>query len=132
MPNLGTQWRPLFSANYLDVQVAAATPEEVHALARADLGPDRGGCSSSDRTSWACRPTCAPAPSRRRQDPIVYPVPGSRSRALGATGLTGIALTAVLVFWLERWRPRRRPAGARRPLRLRDVRWCVGVPGPRR
>ena len=61
-------------------------------------------------------------------DPIVYPVAGSRSRALGATGLTGIALTAVLVFWLERWRPRRRPAGAaaaapsRRPLVRRRTR----------
>jgi hypothetical protein len=129
VPNLGTQWRPLFSANYLDVQVAAATPEGVQTLAQetsarvADLLERR-----QDELGVPTNLRALAVPSS--EDPIVYPVAGSRSRALGATGLTGIALTAALVFWLERWRPRRHPApapdaastrsdGRRAPLRRR-------------
>lgn len=111
VPNLGTQWRPLFSANYLDVQVAARTPEDVEVLAAqtsarvADLLEQR-----QDELGVPANLRARAVPSS--EDPIVYPMAGSRSRALGATGLTGIALTAALVFWLERWRPRRRPAAA--------------------
>jgi hypothetical protein len=111
VPNLGTQWRPLFSANYLDVQVAARTPDDVEALAAqtsarvADLLEQR-----QDELGVPGNLRARAVPSS--EDPIVYPMAGSRSRALGATGLTGIALTAVLVFWLERWRPRRGPATA--------------------
>lgn len=111
VPNLGTQWRPLFSANYLDVQVAARTPEDVEALATqtsarvADLLEQR-----QDELGVPDNLRARAVPSS--EDPIVYPMAGSRSRALGATGLTGIALTAALVFWLERWRPRHRPSAA--------------------
>lgn len=111
VPNLGTQWRPLFSANYLDVQVAARTPEDVEALAAqtsarvADLLEQR-----QDELGVPGNLRARAVPSS--EDPIVYPMAGSRSRALAATGLTGVALTAVLVFWLERWRPRRRPTQA--------------------
>jgi hypothetical protein len=127
VPNLGTQWRPLFSANYLDVQVAGATPDEVHELAQAtsarvsevlEQRQDELGVPTNLRASAV--PSSA--------DPPVYPMAGSRTRALGATGITGIALTAFLVFWLERWRPRRRPAAAaeaapsRRPLVRRRAR----------
>lgn len=111
VPNLGTQWRPLFSANYLDVQVAAATPEEVQALATetsarvAELLEQR-----QDELGVPTNLRALAVPSS--EDPIVYPMAGSRSRALAATGLTGVALTAAIVFWLERWRPRRRPAPA--------------------
>ena len=127
VPNLGTQWRPLFSANYLDVQVAARTPEDVQAKAEqtsariATLLEQR-----QDELGVPANLRALAVPSS--EDPIVYPMAGSRSRALGATGLTGIALTAVVVFWLERWRPRRRPAGApaaapaRRPLLRRRAR----------
>ncbi|MGF9754922.1 hypothetical protein AAII07_06950 [Microvirga sp. 0TCS3.31] len=127
VPNLGTQWRPLFSANYLDVQVAARTPEDVQALAEqtstriATLLEQR-----QDELGVPANLRALAVPSS--QDPIVYPMAGSRSRALGATGLTGIAITAVVVFWLERWRPRRRAAAApaaarvRRPLVRRRAR----------
>jgi hypothetical protein len=127
VPNLGTQWRPLFSANYLDVQVAARTPEEVHALAEetsarvAEVLEQR-----QDELGVPANLRALAVPSS--EDPIVYPMAGSRSRALAATGLTGVALTAVLVFWLERLRPRRRPAAAttaslaRRPLVRRRTR----------
>lgn len=111
VPNLGTQWRPLFSANYLDVQVAARTPEDVQALAKetsarvAELLEQR-----QDELGVPDNLRALAVPSS--EDPIVYPMAGSRSRALGATALTGVAVTAVLVFWLERWRPRRRPSPA--------------------
>lgn len=111
VPNLGTQWRPLFSANYLDVQVAARTPEEVQVLANetsarvAELLEQR-----QDELGVPDNLRALAVPSS--EDPIVYPMAGSRSRALAATALTGVAVTAVLVFWLERWRPRRRPSPA--------------------
>jgi hypothetical protein len=129
VPNLGTQWRPLFSANYLDVQVAARTPEEVDALAQqtsarvAELLEQR-----QDELGVPANLRAQAVPSS--DDPIVYPMSGSRSRALGATGLTGVAITAAVVFWLERRRLRRHPAGgagaevapARRPLVRRRAR----------
>jgi hypothetical protein len=126
VPNLGTQWRPLFSANYLDVQVAGATPEEVHALAEETSARVEAVLKQrQDELGVPANLRAHAVPSS--DDPIVYPMAGSRSRALGATGLAGIALTAVAVFWWERWRPRRSPAGdtttapARRPLvRRRD------------
>jgi hypothetical protein len=121
VPNLGTQWRPLFSANYLDVQVAGATPGEVHARAEATSARVAKVLEQrQDELGVPANLRAYAVPSSA--DPIVYQVAGSRSRALGATALTGIALTAVLVFWLERWRPRRRATGtaaaapARRPL----------------
>ena len=127
VPNLGTQWRPLFSANYLDVQVAGATPDEVHALAEeTSARVEKVLKQRQDELGVPANLRAHAVPSS--DDPIVYPMAGSRSRALGATGLTGIALTAVVVFWLERWRPRRSPAGAtaaapaRRPLVRRRTR----------
>ena len=127
VPNLGTQWRPLFSANYLDVQVAGATPDEVHALAEeTSVRVEEVLKQRQDELGVPANLRAHAVPSSA--DPIVYPMQGSRTRALAATGLTGIALTAVLVFWLERWRPRRRPAAAaaaapaRRPLVRRRTR----------
>ena len=111
VPNMGTQWRPLFSANYLDVQVAGATPDEVHELAEATSARvSRVLERRQDELGVPANLRAYAVPSS--SDPIVYQVAGSRTRALGATGLTGVALTAVVVFWLERWRPRRRPGGA--------------------
>ncbi|WP_374458225.1 hypothetical protein [Nocardioides sp.] len=116
VPNLGTQWRPLFPANYLDVQVAAADPEEVLATARAtslrvsvlleELQDDMG----------------APLNLRARavpssKNPTVIAVTGSRSRALAGTGLSGMAITLAVLLMLERRWPRSRPAPARTPAR---------------
>jgi hypothetical protein len=107
VPNLGTQWRPLFSANYLDVQVAGPSPEAVLASARA----------TSDRVAELLAQRqdelAVPANLRARAvpssaDPLVVPFAGSRSRALAATGLAGMALTLLVVFWFERWRPSHR------------------------
>jgi hypothetical protein len=111
VPNLGTQWRPLFSANYLDVQVAGATAEDVQESVRAtsarvaELLEQR-----QDELAVPANLRAHAVPSS--DDPIIFPVTGSRSRALGATGLTGVAVTMALVFWLDRWRSRRRAATA--------------------
>jgi len=114
VPNLGTQWRPLFSANYLDVQVAARTPEQVQAKAEeTSARVEQLLEQRQDELGVPANLRARAVPSS--EDPIVYPMAGSRSRALAGTGLTGMAVTAVLVFWLERWRPRRRPAPAPAP-----------------
>jgi len=107
VPNLGTQWRPAFPANYLDVQVAGSTAGDVSMAAAAatqevehllhirqnDLG-----------VPWALRARAVPSSA----DPSVYPVQGSRSRALASTLAAGGALTVAVLYWLERWHPRRR------------------------
>lgn len=106
VPNLGTQWRPVFSANYLDVQVAGATPEEVLASARATTERVQELLTQrQDEMDAPAKLRAEAVPSS--EDPIIVPVSGSRPRALAATGLSGLALTMLLVFWLERWRPGR-------------------------
>lgn len=123
VPNLGTQWRPLFPANYLDVQVADSSPDKVLATARAtslrvsvlleEIQDDMG----------------APLNLRARavpssKTPTVIAVTGSRSRALAATGMSGMAITLAALLLLERRRPRARPsaAPARAPARTSLVR----------
>lgn len=111
VPNLGTQWRPLFPANYLDVQVAASSPEEVLATARAtslrisvlleEIQDDMGA-------PLALRARAVPS----SKYPTVIPISGSRSRALAATGLSGMAVTLAVLLMLERRRPRARPRTA--------------------
>ena len=82
MPNLGTQWRPLFSANYLDVQVAGPDPARGAGAARETSARVEQALTRSVRTKGCPADLRAHAvPSSA--DPIVYPVAGSRSRALG-------------------------------------------------
>ena len=111
VPNLGTQWRPLFPANYLDVQVAASSPDEVLATARAtslrisllleEIQDDMGA-------PLALRARAVPS----SKYPTVIAVSGSRSRALAATGLSGMAVTLAVLLMLERRRPTARPRTA--------------------
>lgn len=107
VPNLGTQWRPLFPANYLDVQVAGATPDEVLATARATslrvavLLEDR---QDALKVPQNLRARAVPT----SREPTVISVQGSRMRALAAAGLSGVALTMFVLLMLERWRPSRR------------------------
>ena len=111
VPNLGTQWRPLFPANYLDVQVAASSPEEVLATARAtslrisvlleEIQDDMGA-------PLALRARAVPS----SKYPTVIPISGSRSRALAGTALSGMAVTLAVLLMLERRRPKARPRTA--------------------
>jgi hypothetical protein len=108
-PNLGTQWRPLFPANYLDVQVAAASPEEVLATARAtSLRVSVLLEELQDEMGAPLNLRARAVPSSKY--PTVIPISGSRSRALAGTGLSGMAITLAVLLALERWRPSRRPA----------------------
>lgn len=118
VPNLGTQWRPLFPANYLDVQVAGSSPQEVLATARA----------TSLRISVLLEEVQddldAPLDLRARavpasNNPTVISISGSRSRALAATGMSGMAITLAVILLLERRRPGSRPqrAPSRTPAR---------------
>ncbi|MDT0188144.1 hypothetical protein Q9S36_48945 [Microbacterium sp. ARD31] len=113
-PNLGTQWRPLFPANYLDVQVAASSPEEVLATARAtSLRVSVLLEELQDEMGAPLNLRARAVPSSKY--PTVIPVSGSRSRALAATGLSGMAITLAVLLALERRRPSRRPAPAPTP-----------------
>jgi hypothetical protein len=113
-PNLGTQWRPLFPANYLDVQVAASSPEEVLATARAtSLRVSVLLEELQDEMGAPLNLRARAVPSSKY--PTVIPVSGSRSRARAATGLSGMAVTLAVLLALERRRPSRRPAPAPAP-----------------
>ena len=111
VPNLGTQWRRDLSANYLDVQVAASTPEEVSARAEATV--DRVAEVLLERQDEiGIVPGMRVRSVAATDDPTIYAVGGSRMRAAGASGLSGAAITVVLVYWLERRRVRRRARAA--------------------
>jgi hypothetical protein len=106
VPNLGTQWQRVTSANYLDVQVAGATPDEV--TDQAGLAVDRVAASLEERQDelgigQGMRVTSVAAVD----DPTIYPIQGSRMRAAAATGASGAAMTFVLVYALERRRTRK-------------------------
>ncbi|NYE35519.1 hypothetical protein F4692_000623 [Nocardioides cavernae] len=111
VPNLGTQWRRDLSSSHLDVQVAAADPDEVER--RADATVDAIAASLEERQDElrivpGMRVTSIPA----TKDPTIYQVGGSRMRAAGASGMSGAALTFILVAWLDRRRARRASAHA--------------------
>ena len=74
VPNLGTQWRPLFSANYLDVQVAGRDARRGAGAGRGDLGPGRAGARAATG-----RARGAGQPARPR-----HPVVGGPHRLPGA------------------------------------------------
>ncbi len=110
-PNLGTQWRPLFPANYLDVQVAGSSPETVSATARAtSLRISVLLEELQDEMNAPLNLRARAVPSSK--DPTVYAVTGSRSRALAATGLSGMAITLAVLLALERRWPTGRPSPA--------------------
>lgn len=106
VPNLGTQWRRDVSANYLDVQVAASTPDEV--LRRAESTLDEVAAALKSRQDeLGIVPGMRVTSVAATGDPTVYTVAGNRLRAAAASGMSGAAMTLVIVYWLERRRSRR-------------------------
>ena len=111
VPNLGTQWRRDLSANYLDVQVAAPTPEEV--IRRADTTLQEVAAALRDRQDeLGIVPGMRVTSVAATHDPTVYAVSGNRMRAAAASGMSGATATLALVYWLERRRVRRASAPA--------------------
>lgn len=107
VPNLGTQWRPAFPANYLDVQVAGSTADEV-STAAAIATQEVAHLLDTRQDDLGVPPALRARAVPSSADPPVYPVQGSRSRAGAATLAAGGALTVGVVYWLEWWHPRRR------------------------
>lgn len=102
MPNLGSQWKPLYPTATIDVQAVAASPEVVTQEIGAAIGKinrllaerqEELGVDPSFRVSSFSSPA----------DPSVYYITGSRMRALGAGAVVGMGLTVAGVYWLERF-----------------------------
>ena len=101
VPNLGTQWRRNPSANYIDVQVAAPTLKEL--LRRVDTTLDEVAAALDVRQDeLGIVPGMRVTSVATTDDPTVYTVSGNRIRAAAASGMSGAAVTLVLVYWLER------------------------------
>ncbi len=101
LPNQGSQWRPVFQANFLDVQVVDASPEAV--LDRAQAAQERVSRILRRRQDAAhVSPGMQVTSIASTADPVVYQVGGSRMRAAAATGLAGAAITTVVVYWTDR------------------------------
>ncbi|MFC7724017.1 hypothetical protein ACFQW6_02790 [Nocardioides sp. GCM10028917] len=111
VPNLGSQHRGDFSANYLDIQVAGPTPEGVTADARIAVEMVEASLDSM-QDDLGIEPRSRIRSIASTSDATIYPVRGNRVRAAAASGVSGAAMTVVLVCWLERRRNRRVSAPA--------------------
>ena len=101
IPNQGTQWRPLYFAPNIEVQVVASTPEEV--AARADrVRGELDALLQARQDTLLVDPTSRMTSIASPAEPTITHVTGSRSRAGLATGLAGLALTIVAASWLDR------------------------------
>lgn len=108
VPNLGTQWQRDPTASWIDVQVAAPTPELVDQRS-AETVRRIAAALRTRQDALGIDPRMRVTSVAATDDPTTYLVQGSRLRAAAATGLTGASLTFVLVHLLERRRTRRRP-----------------------
>ncbi len=111
VPNLGTQFRRDMSASYLDVQVAAPTPEQVSERFASTLEEIRGSLRER-QDELGVVPGMRVSATPATDDPTIYAIGGNRMRAAGASGISGAAATFALVYWLERRRTRRLAARA--------------------
>lgn len=105
VPNLGTQWRTIYSANYLDVQVAGPTPDAV-STAATGATEELASMLEIEQENLGIPPELRAQAVPSSAEPVIYPVAGSRSRAAAATALSGAAITLAIVHWLEAWRRR--------------------------
>lgn len=101
LPNEGSQFQPLFTGPSVDVQVVGRTAEEV--TARAEQARDEV------ETLLERRQARAGVAARNRVRAISSPaaldvqhITGSRTRALAATGLVGVAVTALAAWGWDR------------------------------
>ena len=107
VPNRGNQWQPQYTSPYLDVQVVDSSPDAVRA--QADEVVSRVAESLARRQQELGLPRSAWVTSLPSSaDPVVFPVAGSRPRALLAVTVVGVGGTAMLVHGLEVLAARRR------------------------
>ena len=101
LPNQGSQFRPLFTAPTVDVQVVGRSADEV--TARADRA------RTEIQTLLDRRQALAGVADRNRVRAISSPelldvqhITGSRTRALASTGLAGAVGTALVAYGWDR------------------------------
>ena len=131
VPNLGTQWRPLFSANYLDVQVAASDARGGAGAGPADLDPDRHAPRAA-----AGRAGRARQPPRPRRPVVAGPdrLPHGGQQVPGTRRPPASPASRSPRSWSSGSSAGARAGAPPVPRRLspRDGRWCVGGPARRR
>ncbi|RYB94905.1 hypothetical protein EUA93_11430 [Nocardioides oleivorans] len=106
VPNLGTQWRREMTASYIDVQVAAPTPEEVTRRSDTTIA-EIADSLATRQDELGIVPGMRVSSRPATKAPLIYQIGGNPLRAAAATGMSGAAITIALVCWLERRRNRR-------------------------
>ncbi len=107
MPNQGTQWAPIYSSPNIDVQVVDKDPQTVEQRAR-QVRSELDSLLRERQDEMGIRPTMRMTTLASPAVPTVEHISGSRTRAAVATGLAGVALTTIAVFWIDRWLTGRR------------------------
>lgn len=115
-PNFGSQWKPDFSANHLDVQVADDRAEAV-AIRAEQVTEEISRVLDRRQDALGIAPDMRITAFASTGDPTIYQVSGSKVRAAAGVALAGATGTTIVVYWLEVWLTRRRrtrtPAVAR-------------------
>jgi|RhiMethySRZTD1v2_1073278.scaffolds.fasta_scaffold07842_11 hypothetical protein len=107
LPNQGTQWRPLYFAPNINVQIVNDNPETVAKEARR-VSADLDALLQRRQDALRVQPTIRLRTIASPAEPEIRYTTGSRPRAALATGLVGAALTTIAVYWIDRWLTRRR------------------------
>jgi hypothetical protein len=118
VPNEGTQWRPLYYAPNIDVQIVDNDPEKV-AREAYRVGGELNGLLARRQDALKVRSSVRMSTIMSPADPTVSYMTGSRPRAALATGLAGAISTTIAVYWIEQLvisRRARRRARTSRPV----------------
>ena len=114
MPNQGSQWRPLYLTPNIDVQVVGSDPELVETRA-IEVADELAEILEQEQKNLGVDPRLWITSVSSPAEPTVHDVTGSRTRSLGALGLTGALVSVISIYWIDRGlsrRSRRRDAAA--------------------
>ena len=115
MPNQGSQWRPLYTSPIIDVQVVDRDPRVVEESAHR-VYTELTALLQRRQDGLGIRPSIRMATLMSPAAPNIEYVAGSRTRAVGAAGIAGVALTGLAIYWIERLVVWRRLARNKRPI----------------
>jgi hypothetical protein len=102
VPNEGSQWVPLYLSPNIDVQIVDSNPDTVAQEARR-VSAELKALLQKRQDDLGIQPVMRITTMVSPADPTIEYVSGSRARAGLATGLVGVALTTIAVYWTDRW-----------------------------